>query len=279
MKVTFLGIGAQKCASSWLYDILADHPEVVVSPTKELDFFSYHYENGLHWYGHQFEHRPGARAVGEISPSYLHEPAALERIHRHVPDARIVVSLRDPVERALSQHRHLARLGLLPPDDHSFESALAANPTYVEQGLYHRHLSRWLTRYSRERLHVILMDDIRADRGAVARSLFEFLGIDPFHTPGALSTNSNASYMPRSRWLERTVGTVRKGLDGAGVGRTWRLIGDLGLRRLYRAANRRPPSDVIPDPRPETLKDLRQSFAPDVASLCELLQRDLKHWL
>lgn len=279
MKVTFLGIGAQKCASSWLYDILADHPEVVVSPTKELDFFSYHYENGLHWYGHQFEHRPGARAAGEISPSYLHEPAVPVRVQRHLPDARIFVSLRDPVERALSQHRHLARLGLLPRDDLSFEAALATNPTYIEQGLYHHHLSRWLAHFERRQLHVVLMEDIRADRRAVARSLFEFLGVNASHVPAALSANSNASYLPRSWWLERTVGAVRKGLDGAGIGQAWRVLGDLGLRRLYRTANRRPPSDVIPDPRPETLKDLRQSFAPDVALLCELLQRDLKHWL
>ncbi len=68
MKPNFIGIGAQKCASSWLYDILADHPEAAVSATKELDFFSYHYERSHAWYERQFSEKPVVKTVGESSP-------------------------------------------------------------------------------------------------------------------------------------------------------------------------------------------------------------------
>lgn len=78
MKPNFIGIGAQKCASSWLYDILADHPEAAVSATKELDFFSYHYERSYAWYERQFPEKLGAKAIDEITPSHFNEDAAPE---------------------------------------------------------------------------------------------------------------------------------------------------------------------------------------------------------
>ncbi|HRI92127.1 MAG TPA: sulfotransferase domain-containing protein [Accumulibacter sp.] len=278
MRVTFLGVGAQKCASSWIHEVLSDHPEVIVPARKELDFFSYHFENGLDWYERQFPNRVGARAVGEISPSYLHEPGVPERVRSHVGSVKIVVSLRDPVERALSHHRHLVRLGMVRDDDLSFESALARNPSYVEQGLYYRHLSRWVDIFGRSGMHIVLTEDIRIDRQGVTRRLYEFLQVDPTHRSKALNANSNVSYVPRHRGLERSVAAIRGGLSAVGAGHVWTALGDVGLRRLYRAGNRRRPSDVIPEPRQETLKSLRATFASDIQKLSDLIERDLQQW-
>ena len=103
---------------------------------KEVDFFSYRYDHGYQWYERCFQSAKPARARGEISPSYFAEPA--------VPGARRAISaptpksccrLRDPVERALSNHRHEVRVGHLTGADLSFETGLANNPMYVEQGL------------------------------------------------------------------------------------------------------------------------------------------------
>ena len=98
MKPNFIG-NCQKCASSWLYDILADHPQVGVSEKKELDFFTQHYDNGHAWYERHFPHSSNIEVVGEISPSYFHEASAPARAKAFRSDARILVSLRDPVER------------------------------------------------------------------------------------------------------------------------------------------------------------------------------------
>ena len=278
MPVTFLGIGAQKCASSWIHEVLADHPEVVVPLRKELDYFSYRFENGFDWYGRQFPSRPSARAVGEISPSYLHEPGVVERVRKHLGSIKVVVSLRDPVERALSQHRHLVRLGLVSMNDLAFESALACNPSYVEQGMYYRHLSRWVDLLGRENMHVILTDDIHTDRQKTTQALYAFLDVDPTYIPSSLNADSNVSYVPRYRGLARGVSTLRSGLEAVGAGRVWRALGDTGLRKLYRAGNHRRPADVIPEPRSETLAELRARFSEDVGQLSELIGRDLQSW-
>src|SRR5918993_382064 len=176
-RPTYVGIGAQKCASTWLHRILESHPEVSVPEVKEADFFSYHYDRGFQWYQRCFATAPESsqvRARGEISPSYFCEPAVPERVARYMPGAKIMVSLRDPVERALSNHRHDVKQRHLTGDDLSFERGLSNNPMYVEQGLYATHLKRWLQYFPRERILVVLMDEVAADPRAVCRSVYRF---------------------------------------------------------------------------------------------------------
>jgi len=278
MKPTFIGIGAQKCASSWLYDILADHPEALTSKTKELDFFTYHFDNGHAWYERQLPTGVGARAIGEISPSYFHDLSAPERIQDFAPDARILVSLRDPVERALSQHRHLVRIGVLTGPDFTFEGGLASNPTYVEQGLYATHLRRWRERFPAGQMLVVLMDDIQADAARVAAKVYSFLGIDSDHQSVALHEKSNPSYVVRNRFMEDSVKRLRKGVRRLGLQPLWQHLGNTGLRAIYRAYNRRPSQAVIPAPDSETLASLRARFMPEIEALEELLGRDLSSW-
>jgi hypothetical protein len=278
MKPTFVGIGAQKCASSWLYDILADHPEVCVSEKKELDYFTHYYDNGELWYEAQFPEKPTANAVGEISPSYFHEISAVNRVKRYLPNARILVSLRNPIERALSQHRHLVRIGVLNGPDYSFETGLDTNPSYIEQGLYATHLSRWLAEFGQDQIMIILMDDIRADAASVASQVYQFLGISDKHRSAALMEKSNPSYAVRNRRLEDAVKVVRRAAKNAGLGALWQGLGNTGLRKLYRGMNRTASEAVIPKPRPETLDRLKKEFLQEIELLEHILSRDLSAW-
>lgn len=278
MPCTFLGIGAQKCASSWVHDILADHPEVAVPKTKEVDFFSYRFEYGFRWYESHWADRPDAQSTGEVSPSYFHEPGVVERARSYRPDLKVVVSLRDPVERALSQHRHLVRLGRVPGHDLSFESALTTNPTYIDQGRYFTHLSRWIQAFGVRNVHVMLMDDIRRDPADVARGLYRFLGISERHRSRALRHVSNESFVPRHQMLERAVGGLRVGMERIGAGTAWRLFGQTGARTVYRKLNRLPSAAVIPPPSAKTLAQLRSELASEMNLLGELLNRDIGHW-
>lgn len=278
MKLTFIGIGAQKCASSWLYDILADHPEAALSEKKELDFFSYHYEQGYQWYERQFPDKAGAKAVGEISPSYFNEASVPERARLYSPDLRILLSLRDPVERALSQHRHLIRIGMVAGPDYRFETALADNPSYIDQGRYATHLSRWLACFPENHVLVVLMEDIRKNPEATARRVYEFLGIDPDHRSAALYEKSNPSYAVRSRGVDAAIQRLRKSVRLLGLGGIWRALGDSGLRRLYRRMNRKPSEAVVPPVPAETTHRLRELFREEITSLEQLLGRNLESW-
>lgn len=252
---------------------------MVLSGKKELDFFSYHYENGYEWYEQQFSNKPGAKAVGEISPSYFNEASVPERAKLYSPSLRILLSLRDPVERALSQHRHLIRIGTVSRVNYRFEKALANNPSYIEQGLYATHLSRWLESFPESQILVVLMDDIKKHPDETARNVYRFLGISEAHQSAALYEKSNPSYVVRSRSLDSVVCTLRGVATKLGVDSAWRGLGRLGLQRLYRRMNRQPSNANIPSPPPETLTLLKQRFKENTLELQRMLGRDLDKWL
>ena len=175
MKPTFIGLGGQKCASSWLYTVFNDHPDAFVSTPKELNYFSAVYDRGHQWYESHFTAGAGRAAVGEISPSYLPDRDAPARAHAYNPDFRILVALRDPVERAYSNHLHNIRLGYYQGADLSFEAGLANNPMYVEQSRYAKHLRAWLEHFPPEQMLIVLQEEIAADPQAQARRVYEFL--------------------------------------------------------------------------------------------------------
>jgi hypothetical protein len=269
-RPTYVGIGAQKCASTWLHLILAEHPEVAVPAIKEIDFFSYHYDHGYQWYERCFRSAKPARARGEISPSYFSDPAVPERIARYLPEAKILLSLRDPVERALSNHRHEVRVGHLTGPDLSFESGLKNNPMYVAQGLYATHLQNWLRHFASAKILVVLMEDIEADPQAVCAKVYRFLGVDDRH---------NSSFV--NRWSP--LGAVKDAVYGAtrlpGLRHLWDAAAGAGLRSLYRGINNVPSSAVIPPPDAQTLHELREQFAPEVRELEKMIGRSLTAWL
>ncbi len=283
MKMSFIGIGAQKCASTWISNVLRSHPDIAMPEQEPLDFFSYSYENGYRWYESQIDPDAPSGCRGGMSQSYFHELPVIDRVKEYQDyidsEFKIVVSLRNPIERALSQHRHLVRLGRVPAEDLSFEAALRTNPTYQDQGMYYSHLSRWIASFGKERIHVVLMEDIREDPLKVAKALYRFLEVSEDSVPTDLHKSRNQSYVPRSRQVDAVRVNVSRTMRALGAQGLWRTVGNLGLRNLYRRFNHHSSSQVIPDPNPETLIELRSNFAEDVRQLSHLLGRDLTAWL
>jgi hypothetical protein len=194
----FLILGAQKAGTTALYAYLRWHPQVTGPSFKEVSFFDRHYARGERWYR---AHMPVRRSgmVGEASPSYLFHPLAPERVARMLPKARLIVLLRNPVDRAFSHYQHEVALGR---EQLSFEDALAheddrmhgeidrmlADPTYFSdpwwnytyaaRGRYTEQLERWLAAFPREQLLVLLTDELAADTDGTYRRALDFLGVD-----------------------------------------------------------------------------------------------------
>ncbi|WP_432479614.1 sulfotransferase domain-containing protein [Nocardioides sp. GXQ0305] len=188
---TFLIAGAQKCGTTSLAGAVRKHPEVHLSRRKELHFFDRRFDRGLDWYESQFTPKRHHTQVGEATPAYMYDAAARERLTKTLPDARIVIILRNPVDRAYSHYWHKRRLGDEPLP--TFEEAIAAEPerrardavrarigfAYVDRGHYIDQIEDLVARHDRELVHVLLLDDLVGDRVATMRSLLEFLDVDP----------------------------------------------------------------------------------------------------
>jgi len=107
-------VGAQKAGTSSLYSYMVQHPQVLPAARKEIHYFDRHYDKGLRWYRRHFPLRArlsSERLSGEASPYYLFHPHAPRRIAETLPDARILMLLRNPANRAISHYFHEARVG------------------------------------------------------------------------------------------------------------------------------------------------------------------------
>lgn len=199
----FLIVGAQRCGTSSLYRYLGQHPSISPSIRKEVEYFSTRYTEGVDWYKSHFPLRAlgGDRQTFEATPDYLLHPLAAERARELLPEARIIVMLRDPVARAFSQYLHNRRLG----QEHlRFAEALEAEPArikgeiercrfepaykavslrrhgYAERGKYDVHLLPWLERFPRERIHIVRSEDFFSSSESVFNAVVEFLDLPPF---------------------------------------------------------------------------------------------------
>ncbi len=278
--VRFIGVGAQKCASTWLHDVLAQHPEVCLpAEKKEVDFFSASFDFGYQWYESHFASGADSRMVGEISPSYLHGPGVPGRVVQYNPGMRIILIARDPIARAFSNHKHEVRIGHLGGADLSFEAGLRNNPAYVEQGLYGRHLRRWLDVFPRSQVLVIRFEEVIYAPEKVVGEVCDFLGVGPIPEGVALREKSNESYLVRHGRFEAAKNALRGGLRNIGLGSLWQRLGDSGLRSRYRRLNRVDPEQAISAPRPETLETLREIYRPDLDEFRRLSGLELDDWL
>ena len=276
---TFIGIGAQKCATTWLYDLLDLHPAVGLSPLKEIHFFSQYFGYGLQWYQSHFaDVDPQLSVIGEFSTSYFCDYETPKRIKQCYPDAKLVLMLRDPVKRLQSNHKHEIRVGHLTGPDFSIEAGLKNNPTYIEQGLYATHLKRWFEYFDREQIHIVFFDQLKSDPAAVEAELYEFLQIEALNNHESLA-KSNPSYVYRSKGMEEVRRGALKLIRGLNLETLYRwAVAKSGMQSAYRKMNRTSPQQLIPQIKDVTLDDLAKRFLPEIIALEKLLNIDLSSW-
>jgi hypothetical protein len=228
----FFIMGAPKAGTTALHAAIAEHPGLFMSPVKEPKFFlcdgpppdrggpgdAHSYREWI-WqradYEHLFDKAPPSSLRGESTPFYLADVAAQRRIHDLIPGARLIVILRDPVDRAYSNWAHLWADGLEPIDD--FVAACAEETKraeagwapfwrYLETGLYGQQLRHLYTLFPRDQVHVIryksLVDQPRATLDAICR----FLGVEEGLIAEAPAANVGGYVAPSrtTRVLQKT---------------------------------------------------------------------------
>jgi len=207
----YIIIGTQRAGTTSLYKYLVRHPAIAHALTKELRFFDLHYERGFGWYRSRFpsaRHRERLRRakdlsmiVGESSPDYLFHPYAPGRIARALPDVKLVVLLRNPVDRAYSHYWHQAARGFEPLgfeeaiereterlagelermlEDERYVSYERHHHSYLSRGVYVDQLRTWFDLFAREQFLILRSEDLFVDPPAVYRQVLEFLGAPPW---------------------------------------------------------------------------------------------------
>jgi len=288
-----IGLGAPKAGTTWLFRCLSEHPEVFMAPRKETNFFHAEtIEGRLGEYQEYFTGAQSFRVVGEISVRYFHSPRAPERIKRHIPSARLFVSLRNPIEQVYSHYWHLHRQNFHEYDrslvPSTFEEALERyQERLVEPAYCSRALARWLEYFDRSQIHVILFDDISARPASVLAELYAFAGVNGSFQPASMTqvdSDVRRGVSPRSPFHDRAHRFLYQHLARRlyyrlkltlGLQRAVRLAESLRARQLMEALFYR---SGYPPMSERTRAALRERFSEEVQQLSRLIGRDLSHW-
>jgi hypothetical protein len=174
----FVGIGAQKSGTTWWYDLIAAHPEVACREDihKERHFFDRYV---VRPFGpddrscyHGWFPRPHGMVTGEWTPDYMHLPWVPALLAEAAPDARLLVLLRDPVERFVSGLSHHRR--------HGGTVSAEVHADAVARGFYHQALGQWTSHFSPEQVLLLQYERCVADPGRELARTYRFLGLSPF---------------------------------------------------------------------------------------------------
>ncbi len=273
-RPSFIGVGVQKCASTWIHRVLEDHPQVSVSQPKELDFFSYHFHFGFQWYEKHFDI---LKISGENSPSYFCDFRVPERVISYSPDVKIVICLRDPVERIISHHAHEVRLGHVDSGV-SYTDALRNNPMYLEQSMYAKYLSRWLDLFPANQLLVVFQEQIKDSPESVACKLYEFLGVATDFKSDFIHKRANASQVPKSTIIPSFFKSAATIFRRIGLGKTVDIIRKSAWAGQVKNKNMRDIRITLPSMTGDELDIIDKELKDDLVKLGSMLDVDLRIW-
>jgi tetratricopeptide (TPR) repeat protein len=195
----FIIIGTQKGGTTSLYRYLEQHPQIVPAIRKEIYFWNYHHRRGLDWYLAHFPQLSSTEnwMTGEASPNYLEDQQAPARLFQTFPNIKLIVLLRNPVDRAVSQYHHWIRLNReqqsletalqLELDYFSFDSGYleidqrywTETSRYLWRGLYVKFMQRWMTIFPKEQFLILRSEDFYTQPEATLTQVFDFLNLPP----------------------------------------------------------------------------------------------------
>ncbi|WP_171238993.1 sulfotransferase [Ruegeria sp. HKCCA5763] len=292
----FLIIGAARAGTTALHSYLRQNPSVFMPTVKEPNFFCFEgealackgpgadYINNsvvdIDAYRTLFAPAPANSICGEASPLYLYSPKAPGRIHHHIPNVRMVVILRNPVDQALSHYLYAVKQRIEPLED--FAAALDAEDERLEadwQPLfgysrfprYAEQLSRYFSLFDRNQFLIRTYEDFQTDPQGLITDITEFIGADSGFRPD-ISSQLNAGGVPRSRLFQDFLmkpnpitGLIARVMPQE---MRWKIRDQLSRFNLKRGVEMPPRARAI----------LQDRLLPEIETLEQMLERDLSAW-
>lgn len=285
-KVDFIGIGVGKSGTTTISRLLETHPEICFSIPKELNQFNRNNSKGRLLklknpnflsknYSKHFVHCKEGQIKGEFSPSYFIDEFAPASIYNAFPDTKLIVCLRQPVERAYSSFKMVKNY--FRTESNSFGNVIKSEPEYVEKGLYFKHLSRFLQYFERSQILVVFFEDIVANPQKNIQNIYKWLEVDDGFIPENIALNANSA--KRSRFAFMTAFEVRfvKFVTKRGGARIILWLKRLGVHKLVHSLFTKPYKS-----KPMSSEDanwLMNQFIEDIKKLEVLLDKNLSHWI
>jgi len=271
--VDLFHIGPQKAATTWVYHCLREHPQIAVPAALEIHYFDMFHARGREWYARFFEAAEPGQILFDPTYTYLRSPLAPGRIAAENPRARLVVCLRDPIDRAFSHYWHEKKKGVIRYDFDEVLRNYDLFATWLEPGFYACHLERYLEHFPREQILCQRYEELRADPRAFLDALLRFAGVAPGIEPSVLHEEVNPAgprqslanpgyYLAQTQRFLQRVGVPRAAIDTARA----RIPALRGRAEYERGVA------------PELRRTLLQLIEPEIVALERLLGESFSAW-
>jgi len=286
-KIDFIGVGAAKCGTTWLFECLNQHPQILVPLKKELYFFYKEnghifwenqpskYDRGIGWYLDQFPDYEKGKVRGEMATNYYRDSQSPKLINNHFPNINIIVILRNPVDMLYSLFWFgKATVSASLPE--TFDKFIEKKK-FLDRGLFFKHLSRYYDFFDENQIYVMLLDDVKRDSVKAVTDLYHFLKVKSDFVPLIIKEKVNSTPMTKNMSFKKVINIIFKRVSPLLTEKMkLSLVSNNFLYRVYQKVNQNkvkyPPMDR------NLRKELIEYYRNDIKKLEKLIGRDLSKW-
>ena len=297
-EVRFIGIGSGRSGTTWIVNILSEHPKICCPLLGKLNYFadtrphnktSEYNKRGIRGYLDLFKECGEGKIMGDFSSYYMVNPKVAEIIKEHFPNVKIWACLREPVERAYSDWLAFSNFKVKSKDD--FENAFFGEQDglypegdgFRRRGFYYKQLKPYFDLFPRENIKIILHEDILKNPGKVAKEFYEFLGVHSNYVPDNLNEKPAKATQTKYKTLRQIINYlagVSHKMEGSKIGGLIFLFKrKTKISNLFNKINDLNVKDFEkPKLDSEIKKRLKKIYLEDLEKLEKLIGRDLSHW-
>lgn len=295
MLPNFLIVGAQKAGTTSVFKYLSQHPDIYSPFCKEPHYFSNapfpNLAKNDEEYENLFQNASHEKAIGEASVSYLIDPQAPIKIKKLIPEVKIIILLREPVERSYSQWWHMYQLG---HEKHTFEKALKIEQerinskhfqkkvkvysgffSYFQSSMYYNYVNRYINTFGKENVRIYIFEEFIKNLPKLCNELFRFLNVDPEFIPDFKVYNKSRSPKLRSLQIFLTKPPPFLKIIFDSLPRMLKEKIFNALKMIYWKNMRETKRPTL---NPLLRKSLHNKFITDIHKLEELVKKDLSAW-
>ena len=273
-KLGFIAVGPQRTGSTWLHQVLGNHPDLALpSKIKETMFFDKYYHKGSSWLFSHYQDKSDRQILGEIAPTYFDSEIALNRIKSDHPDCKIVINVRNPIDHAYSMYQHELSKGRIRG---TFADVLQRHPEKILTSRYAKWVPIWQQSFGDGDVCLVWMDEIENQPQLAHKKVCEFLGISADHyAPAEGARKVNASKQARFPAITRFGVLVYHFLREYRLHAVINFCKRINLHKITFGSVKKPENSQLT---PSEFSTLVTICSDDIAFLERLSNQDLSHW-
>lgn len=272
MFPNFILVGVDKSATTWIYKCLIEHPDIYFPPYRsEVHFFDRNYEKGISFYKKFYSKYNNEKAVGDLTPTYMHNEKIAELIKYHLPNAKIIFSLRHPVNRIYSEYLHLYRNTNM---NISFRK-MTENKEFLRKSLYYEKVKKYFDLFPRNNILILIFETIRNNPQASLKKIYRFLEVRNEFIPKNLKSKKNINVQPNNIKIYRLIMLALRKLrhkHNPKIDYFIEIVKKSGLKSLISKKNNKIHL------KKEEKEKLFNFYRKDIEKLSELIEIDLMHY-